>query len=208
MLCEYGCNLNANYQLKNGKWCCSKRPSGCAVLKSVNSNINKDKYASGERLNPKKIFDNLSDEAKNRMAWSRGKLLVDNDFVFCENSQWSNPAIRKRIEQLSLLEHKCSICGITSWNSSPITLELDHINGVNNDNRLENLRFLCPNCHSQTDTYKGKNINSGKMKITDDELLTAYKRCGNIRKALLEVGLAAKGGNYNRLKKLIAGVVE
>ena len=87
------------------------------------------------------------------------------------------------------------------------TVELDHVNGNNRDNRLENLRFLCPNCHSQTDTYKGKNINTGKIKVSDDELLTAYKKCGNIHKALIEVGLAAKGGNYSRLKKLIAGVV-
>jgi len=47
----------------------------------------------------------------------------------------------------------CAICGITDWLGQSLSLHLDHINGINNDNRLENLRLLCPNCHSQTDTY-------------------------------------------------------
>ena len=56
------------------------------------------------------------------------------------------------------MEYKCQKCGISEWLGNPLTLQLDHINGVNNDHRLTNLRFLCPNCHSQTDTYAGKNM--------------------------------------------------
>ena len=81
---------------------------------------------------------------------------------------------------------------------------MDHINGDNRDNRLSNLRYLCPNCHSQTDTYKGRNKNNGKIKVSDEDLLTSYKKSGIIRQALIDVGLAAKGGNYERLKKLIS----
>ena len=55
------------------------------------------------------------------------------------------------------LEYKCEKCGISEWLGEPLSLHLDHKNGVNNDHRIENLRFLCPNCHSQTDTYAGKN---------------------------------------------------
>ncbi len=68
--------------------------------------------------------------------------------------------LKKRLIQCGLLEQKCYApdCTITThWNSKPIQLRLDHINGKNDDNRLENLRLLCPNCDSQTETYCGKN---------------------------------------------------
>jgi len=62
-------------------------------------------------------------------------------------------------------EHICKICNLKEWNSKPIHLEIDHINGIHNDNRIENLQFICPNCHAQTDTYKGKNIKNKGVKI-------------------------------------------
>ena len=53
-------------------------------------------------------------------------------------------------------EYKCEICGISEWQGKELSLQLDHINGINNDNRIENLRLLCPNCHSQTETFSGR----------------------------------------------------
>lgn len=66
--------------------------------------------------------------------------------------------VKLNIIRHDLLKHDtCSLCGIpTIWNNLPLVLQLDHINGVNNDNRLENLRFICANCHSQTSTFTGK----------------------------------------------------
>lgn len=54
----------------------------------------------------------------------------------------------------------CQDCGISSWNNKPIVLECDHIDGDRTNNRLSNARLLCPNCHSQTDTYRAKNKNN------------------------------------------------
>jgi predicted RNA-binding Zn-ribbon protein involved in translation (DUF1610 family) len=66
---------------------------------------------------------------------------------------------RKLILKNNLIPYKCQKCGIgNEWDNDPLVLELDHINGNRLDDRLLNLRFLCPNCHSQTSTYKGRNI--------------------------------------------------
>lgn len=65
--------------------------------------------------------------------------------------------LKRRLIQAGLLENKCSCCGLTEWMGKPISLHLDHKNGITSDNTIENLRLLCPNCHSQTDTYAGKN---------------------------------------------------
>lgn len=65
--------------------------------------------------------------------------------------------IKRRLIEEGFLEEKCSECGLgQEWNGKPITLTIDHINGNSTDGRLENLRILCPNCHSQTDTFSGK----------------------------------------------------
>jgi 5-methylcytosine-specific restriction endonuclease McrA len=154
------------------------------------------------------VYRDLPQDVKDRMNWSKGKQITSDNEIFVENSVYSNEMVKQRIVNNQLLDYQCSKCGIDVWCNETIVLELDHINGNNRDNRLENLRYLCPNCHSQTDTYRGRNKNTGKVKISDQELLTAYEKCGTIRQALLEVGLAAKGGNYERMKKLIATLVK
>jgi Zn finger protein HypA/HybF involved in hydrogenase expression len=58
--------------------------------------------------------------------------------------------------------NKCGCCGITDWNKKPIVLELEHIDGNSENNNLDNLSIICPNCHSQTATYKGANKGNGR----------------------------------------------
>lgn len=82
--------------------------------------------------------------------------------ILIENSDYVAIArLKKRLIDANKLEYKCAICGISEWMNKPISLQLDHINGNPRDHRIENLRFLCPNCHSQTETYAGKNKSKG-----------------------------------------------
>jgi len=85
-----------------------------------------------------------------------------NSKVFVENSTYARYHIKKRILDEKLIPYSCCECGNEGeHNGKVLVLELDHKNGVNNDNRLENLRFLCPNCHAQEPTSGGKNIKKG-----------------------------------------------
>ena len=78
---------------------------------------------------------------------------------FVEHGDTKSGNVRERLLRNGLKENKCEKCGITEWNGLPITIQLHHINGIHDDNRLENLMMLCPNCHSQTETFcKRKSI--------------------------------------------------
>lgn len=82
------------------------------------------------------------------------------DVILVENSTYigHNQRIKRRLIESGLMIDECVKCGQGPiWNGLPIVLTLDHINGVSNDHRIENLRILCPNCHSQTETFSGRN---------------------------------------------------
>lgn len=102
------------------------------------------------------------------------------------NCKHTRSVLRRCVIKNNLLPYKCAICGVCEWNGKTLSLELDHINGINNDNRLENLRFLCPNCHSQTTTYGSRNQqrNESKYEITPElfKLITnTYDKYNSIK---------------------------
>lgn len=98
-------------------------------------------------------------------------------------------------------EYKCQCCGISIWNNKPITLQLHHIDGNRNNNEDNNLMLLCPNCHSQTDNFCGKNYSH---KVTDEEFLEALKTEDNICAACRSLNISPNQSNYARAKRLLA----
>lgn len=117
----------------------------------------------------------------------------------------STSSIKKTIISQGLLEYACYICSNEGeWKGQPLVLQLDHVNGDNKDHRLVNLRFLCPNCHSQTETFCGrndKNYSVNNKKVSDEKLLSAMRVSTTVREALFTVGLSG-ATNYQRVYRL------
>jgi hypothetical protein len=139
---------------------------------------------------------------KNRLQYyeylRRQSLEEYNSLPFADLS-WE----RKRKRVIEEQAGKCLLCANHTWLDRPIKLQIDHINGINSDDRRENLRALCPNCHSFTDTFGSKNINK-KLDVSDDQLLAALRCSPSISKALRTVGMTNKGHNYARCHELMA----
>lgn len=81
----------------------------------------------------------------------------DIEYYLVKGSKISTYRLKNKLLKSGLKEQKCECCGLTEWLGKPIKLEPHHINGDTTDNRIENIQLLCPNCHSYTDNYGGKN---------------------------------------------------
>lgn len=101
-------------------------------------------------------------------SWNKGKAFGPKRDIQeylklnCEFKITSH-SLRKRLIAEGLKEARCESCDITDWLGKPAPLELDHIDGDHLNNSLTNLRILCPNCHAQTETYRGKNKKKKKL---------------------------------------------
>lgn len=83
--------------------------------------------------------------------------------------------LRLRLIKENIKQHQCEKCKLTVWNNKPIPLELEHIDGDKHNNLLKNLKLLCPNCHAQTETYRGKNIGAyGRQRGTRTHNNTSF----------------------------------
>ena len=124
--------------------------------------------------------------------------------ILVENSPASRKTLRDYLAKYNILEYKCAICGnIGEWNGVSLTLQIDHINGINNDNRKENLRWLCPNCHSQTDTFTGKNKTKKEVvNFTVEEAINALRQTENVNQATKLIGCAQGGANWIRVNDI------
>ncbi len=89
------------------------------------------------------------------------------DQILVKNSTYTNSdRLRRRLLKEGMLEEKCDECGLYEWRGQRLPLELEHKNGDNRDHRIGNLRVLCPNCHSQTPTWRGRNKNRKEGQVT------------------------------------------
>lgn len=186
--CSYGCGNDAKYINGSRNLMCDVRSSKCPEVRRKNSEAPRDR-------DYKETYKNLPEETKIRMNQSKGKF-KKADFSLNGKGNHKSILLQER-------GHCCESCGLREWLDKPIPLELEHIDGNNRNNIKDNLKLLCPNCHAQTPTYRGRNKNSGKIKVSDQKILDEIETGCNIRQTLINVGLAPKGGNYKRVKRLM-----
>lgn len=184
-LCDYGCGQNAQYKLRNGKYCCSTHHNKCPAIRKKNSAGVLKAYDDG-RLNAKENYQNLHQEVKDRMNWAKGKCFVKPEELKNKKEIFIDTIERMIKNKMVDLEYKCSVCGNTgTWNNKPLKLEIHHIDGNHQNNAIENLTYLCPNCHTQTSTYR----NRGTCRwLKDDQI-----------KEFLETNLPLYDNDINKL---------
>lgn len=99
-------------------------------------------------------------------GWSKGMTgmpsppqIISLSEIMIEKSNYtSSKDLKRRLFKAGLKEKRCEHCSNTQWMGKDVPLQLDHINGIRSDNRIENLRVLCPNCHALTPTWGGRNF--------------------------------------------------
>jgi 5-methylcytosine-specific restriction endonuclease McrA len=194
------CNINNAIKYSkysNGEFCsivCARSFASKEKREEINKKVSEK--LSGKITNPSGLSKETWEEINRKV-----KETWDNKILNSEFSDLSYERLRKRI----ILEQKgkCNKCGLNEWLGEKIPLEVDHIDGNHKNNNRENLVALCPNCHSLTPTWRGRNKKTNVLKIDDEKLLkTLIEYNFNMRQTLLSLGFAAKGGNYKRCHRL------
>lgn len=111
--------------------------------------------------------------------------------------------LRKLILKNNIFPYKCNKCGISEWNGNEITLEIEHKDGNRFNNSKENLELLCPNCHSQTNTFRKNRSIKEKTFIKEEDILREFNNSNNINQLLINLNLHNSGGNYKRIKNVL-----
>lgn len=162
------CNSDLEYKKRKNKFC-SKSCSASYNNRGVSRNSrNIIKGCLNCNLKFKGRYNRLYCSNKCQIEYQRNiKFDKIKNGIYSGNTRF----LKKYL--IEIRGHRCEECKNTEWLGNPINLELEHINGDSSDNNLINLKLLCPNCHSYTPTYKGKNIGNSKR-----ERGRYYKRRG------------------------------
>jgi hypothetical protein len=200
MICENeNCGREHDGSYGSGRFCsrscANSRARSEEDKKKISEGIKKA-YAEGRAKRP----NITQDQIDARVAAQRKKAI--DELMAADYSSLRFERLRKRVilEQ----DNKCNRCGLDEWLDEPLMLELEHKDGNNQNNDRDNIECLCPNCHSLTPTWRGRNKSKVRtVPVSEEQMVRAYARTGNIRQALLELDLAAKGANYGRMKKAL-----
>jgi 5-methylcytosine-specific restriction endonuclease McrA len=183
------CNVEHS---KPGIFCsrkCANSRSFSDESKAKKSTANIGKTRRKTPISPEERASNI---AKTK-AWALNK------YLSTPFDQLGPEGKKRRV--LEEQDGKCNHCGIDAWNGRPLVLEFEHKDGNNKNNSRDNVECICPNCHSQTTTWRGRN--NKREKITDEKMLAALSTHDTPSAALRSLGLADKGGNFKRIRKLL-----
>ncbi len=191
MLCE-NCNSEHEGQYGSGRFCCSSCARGFST-KSQRGEIN--------RKVSEKLKGQLSPHKGKKLSAERKRIAKSAQKEYYDAKPFDEIGKAGKKARIILEQHsKCNRCGLDEWLGNPLVLELEHKDGNSQNDLRENLECLCPNCHSLTSTWRGRNK---VKKISDEDMVAMLRETGSMHKTLLNFGMATKGGNYRRTKRLV-----
>jgi len=188
---------------------CNESNSYCDILRKLNcfdggNNVNRLK----SKIKELDIDINLLDGNRKKMYKEKNKegvkkIEVSNEDVFKKGNFNRTYTVKRKVIKFNLIEYKCYKCGNKGeWNNISLTLILDHIDGDNTNNELSNLRFVCPNCDSQSDTYKGRNVKWIKRKCLDcGKILYRKGKTGYCKECIKNHNELTEHVKYRRLNE-------
>ena len=164
MKCE-NCNKEHCGSYGSGRFCSSRCARGFSTKqKREEINIAVSKKMQGRKTNSYFFTDEDREKAKKaiKIHGSYKKFSKDEfiSYVLCENgSRWNGNKIKESMFEFGMKEEICEECGQEpSWNGKTLSLQLHHIDGNRYNNNIENIKIICPNCHTQTETFAKKNV--------------------------------------------------